>query len=171
VAWNYADCFSGNRIDNNIMELGKNDNMDVLKDFAIPVFIVIIASVVALINWVLRAAVKGYINNTNDRLQQFQNTVTNSFTEIKSEFQKLDKKVMGLEAQLANLTNSNQEVSYRVTTLQDKMDTFTLEFHRDIKELRADNNKFYERISKLEKDVMMVKSFHQQHHKEDKFNH
>jgi predicted RNase H-like nuclease (RuvC/YqgF family) len=152
------------------IEIKKEDMEIFAKHLLLPITVlivgVVITAIVKMINW----GIKNWMVNMDQKLTGYHKSITASFKEIKADFAELNKKVSGLENQLANLTSSNQEVSFRVSSLQDKFDTQTLEFNRDIKKLSEDNKEYYRHLHDCERSVLLLKKFHEQHHKDDHFN-
>lgn len=144
----------------------KTTVMEVLKNAGhIPVTIIfiIVGGLVSFIVWILKQSIQGYIKGVSDQLENYQKiardnhiAIKESFTDIKTDFKDLNSKVAGLENQLANLATSNQEVSFRVTSLQDKVDLNSTEVNKDLKDLSKAYSKAYQKIFELEKKILTL---------------
>ena len=143
--------------------------MPFVERFVIPISIVFVGAIVGGVSALVSWGIKRYIKDMDDKLVSYNATITQSFLEIKSDFAELNKRVRGVEGQLANLTSSNQEVSFRVSGLNDKFDTQTLEFNRDIKKIFEDYSILRIQVEKNSQHLNQVIGYHQQHHKDDRF--
>lgn len=85
------------------------------------------------------------IKNSNDVIQI---SFTNFESNAKKNFDSISKQVHGIQEQVANLANSNQEVSYRVSSMGDRI--------MELAEKSADN---YKRL--VDKDIELSKKVHE----------
>ena len=115
-----------------------------------PVIISIIAAFVGVIIAIIRWGINSYLKTLSATIHDYQKEVKDSITSV-------NRELKTLQNQIANLTTSNQEVSFRVSSLNDKADTQYLTTQKEISALCDENKDINKLLSKLDKDVALLK--------------
>lgn len=126
-----------------------------------PIIISIVAAFIGIIIALIKWGINSYLKSLNDTIRGYQ-------VEVKDSIIAVNKELKTLQNQIANLTTSNQEVSFRLSALNDKTDNQYVRIQEDISVidsryhekhmLMAQDSKLLNKsISTIEKDIAVLK--------------
>lgn len=105
------------------------------------------------------------IKNSNDAIQI---SFTNFESNAKKNFDSISKQVHGIQEQVANLANSNQEVSYRVSSMGDRIMELAEKSADNYKRMTDKDVELSERVHECEKMLIRIEAQHENNHNHNK---